>query len=234
MSELFISEIFGPTLQGEGNMIGVQTVFVRSGGCDFRCSWCDTMYAVDPKYKSTWRKMTSQAVFETIQTLSSSTPLWVTLSGGNPALQDFAELIRIGHKKGYRFCIETQGSVAQDWFNLLDHLTLSPKPPSSKMQFDKKKFDTCLSYVDPINTSFKIVIADETDLMWAYDLAQLYPQYSFYLQPCNPLHEAISWNRQAASDATITLHQWVTRLKWHQVRILPQLHYLLWGDERGK
>lgn len=37
-----ISEIFGPTIQGEGALIGEPTVFVRTGGCDYRCSWCDS------------------------------------------------------------------------------------------------------------------------------------------------------------------------------------------------
>ena len=43
-----VIEIFGPTIQGEGAEAGVPTHFVRLGGCDYRCSWCDTMYAVDP------------------------------------------------------------------------------------------------------------------------------------------------------------------------------------------
>ena len=43
-----VIEIFGPTIQGEGAEAGLPTHFVRLGGCDYRCSWCDTMYAVDP------------------------------------------------------------------------------------------------------------------------------------------------------------------------------------------
>ena len=43
-----VVEIFGPTIQGEGAEAGVPTHFVRVGGCDYRCIWCDTMYAVDP------------------------------------------------------------------------------------------------------------------------------------------------------------------------------------------
>ena len=43
-----VIEIFGPTIQGEGAEAGLPTHFVRFGGCDYRCSWCDTMYAVDP------------------------------------------------------------------------------------------------------------------------------------------------------------------------------------------
>ncbi len=45
-NEIRVSEIFGPTIQGEGVLIGLPTVFVRSGGCDYRCSWCDSLHAV--------------------------------------------------------------------------------------------------------------------------------------------------------------------------------------------
>jgi 7-carboxy-7-deazaguanine synthase len=48
-----ISEIFGPTIQGEGVLIGLPTVFVRTGGCDYRCSWCDSLHAVDSAFRDT-------------------------------------------------------------------------------------------------------------------------------------------------------------------------------------
>ena len=50
MKKVRVSEIFGPTVQGEGPLIGKPTVFVRTGGCDYRCNWCDTLYAVLPKH----------------------------------------------------------------------------------------------------------------------------------------------------------------------------------------
>jgi len=54
MTELVrISEIFGPTIQGEGPLIGRPTVFVRTAGCDYRCARCDTLYAVLPEYIAT-------------------------------------------------------------------------------------------------------------------------------------------------------------------------------------
>ena len=43
-----IAEIFGPTLQGEGPFVGRPSYFIRFGGCDNRCTWCDSMHAVDP------------------------------------------------------------------------------------------------------------------------------------------------------------------------------------------
>src|SRR3982751_5039556 len=84
---ILISEILGPTVQGEGALIGKPTVFVRTGGCDNRCVWCDTLYAVLPEYKSDWYPMTTEEVFAEVQRLSSNKSILVTLSGGNPAIQ---------------------------------------------------------------------------------------------------------------------------------------------------
>ncbi len=78
-----VSEIFGPTVQGEGAVIGKPTVFVRTGGCDYRCSWCDSKFAVLPEFRTTWRRMFPEDVLSEIKKLSSR-PILVTLSGGNP------------------------------------------------------------------------------------------------------------------------------------------------------
>ena len=163
-----VSEIFGPTIQGEGALIGVPTVFVRTGGCDFRCSWCDTRYAVEPAFKADWRSMAAEAILAEVNRLSGGEPILVTLSGGNPALQPLELLIKLGHRQGHRFAMETQGSQAQPWFAALDHLTLSPKPPSSGMPFRKERFDACLAAAGTeTQLSLKLVIADEADYQWA-------------------------------------------------------------------
>ena len=130
-----VSEIFGPTIQGEGSLIGTQTVFVRTGGCDYRCDWCDTGYAVLPKFKGDWQAMDAESVFTKIEILSQQNPMWITLSGGNPAMQNFESLIKLGHEKDYQFSMETQGSITQQWFSLLDQLTLSPNTTFIKNAF---------------------------------------------------------------------------------------------------
>ncbi len=144
MSTIRISEIFGPTIQGEGALIGQPTVFVRTGGCDYRCSWCDTLHAVDSEFRHSWRPMTAANIFAKVQELSGNVSVMVSLSGGNPAIQPLGELIALGKPHGYRFALETQGSIAKDWFADLDVLTLSPKPPSSGMITDWAAFDICL------------------------------------------------------------------------------------------
>ena len=128
---LRIAEIFGPTIQGEGALIGEPTVFVRAGGCDYRCSWCDSLHAVESQYRHTWAPMSSEDVWRKVRKLSGGQPLTVSLSGGNPAIQDFGPLIEMGKAADYRFACETQGSIARQWFAELDTLVLSPKPPSA-------------------------------------------------------------------------------------------------------
>ena len=66
-----ISEIFGPTIQGEGMLIGQPTVFVRTGGCDYRCSWCDTLHAVDSAYRHDWTPMDAEAIWQEVRDLKA-------------------------------------------------------------------------------------------------------------------------------------------------------------------
>ena len=103
-----ISEIFGPTVQGEGPLIGKPTVFIRTGGCDYRCNWCDTLYAVLPKHSKEWKKMDDQQIINEVNKLSNNNPILISLSGGNPAMQNFEKVIKIGKKIGHTFARETQ------------------------------------------------------------------------------------------------------------------------------
>lgn len=239
-----VSEIFGPTVQGEGELIGVPTVFVRVGGCDFRCSWCDTPYAVLPKFKDRWSPMTAVEIFEQIETLAGG-PLLVTLSGGNPALYDLTELLRLGHAKGYSFTLETQGTRAKDWFSALDFLTLSPKPPSSGMPFgtsERESLADCVRRGPPGGTSLKVVVFDEADFAFAREVCALHSELPVVLQVGNPApnDEVEIRAGEDGDNLTETLlerYEWlidqVREVRWHHVRVLPQLHVLTWGNRRG-
>ncbi|GER90815.1 7-carboxy-7-deazaguanine synthase [Dictyobacter vulcani] len=236
-----ISEIFGPTIQGEGALIGKPTVFVRTGGCDYRCSWCDSLYAVLPEHKAEWAAMDSQQVFAEIQRLSGNTPLLVTLSGGNPAMQPLEALINLGHEHGYTFAIETQGSIAQPWFANLDYLTLSPKPPSSHQVTRWERLDrsilyaTANKYDHEIQICLKIVIFDEEDYAYARSVAERYPALPMYLQAGNhtPPQQAKEIDISGILDRMDWLIQRTITDRWYEVTVLPQLHTLLWGNKRG-
>lgn len=232
---LRIAEIFGPTIQGEGALIGEPTVFVRAGGCDYRCSWCDSLHAVESQYRHSWAPMTAQAVWDEVQRLSGGRPLTVSLSGGNPAIQDFAPVIALGRAAGYRFACETQGSVARGWFGQLDTLVLSPKPPSSGERVDWGAFADCVAAGQGARQSvMKIVIFDATDYAWARDAHARHPDLPLYLQPGNPdVDPDTPVDPQSLADRL----EWLTDLAmtdgWFAPRILPQLHVLIWGNRRG-
>jgi 7-carboxy-7-deazaguanine synthase len=236
-----ISEIFGPTIQGEGPLIGHPSVFVRTGGCDYRCVWCDTLYAVLPEHREQWKPMTAAAIMERVDELAGGEPVLVTLSGGNPALQPLAPLIALGRERGHTFALETQGSVSQSWLAQLDWLILSPKPPSAGMKVDLDALDACLEAAGGRpRCVLKVVIFDEADYGYARDLAGRYPELPVYLQVGNPL-PLKSGADVAADDANIDdlleRFRWlagkVTADRWLTATVLPQLHVLAWGNKRG-
>ena len=232
-----ISEIFGPTIQGEGALIGKPTVFVRTGGCDYRCSWCDTSHAVDSKYRDEWKPMSAEDIFAKVKELSGDKPLMVSLSGGNPAIQPLVRLIALGKAQGYQFALETQGSVAQDWFADLDVLTLSPKPPSSGMATDWDKLDECLKAANgKPKIALKIVIFDEADYAYAKMAAEKYPHLPLYLQPGNhtpPVNDDTQIDMKGIMARMRWLADKVAKDRWFNVTVLPQLHVLMWGNLRG-
>jgi 7-carboxy-7-deazaguanine synthase len=236
-----ISEIFGPTIQGEGPLIGRPTVFVRAGGCDYRCRWCDTLYAVLPEYRDEWILTTPAEILVRVEQLAGAGPVLVSLSGGNPALQPLAPLIELGHYKGYTFALETQGSVPQPWFAALEWLILSPKPPSSGMATDWQAFDDCIrAAANKPQCFLKIVVFDDDDYAYARMAANRYPVLPVYLQVGNPAPK-IAPGDLAGEEADIAdlmrRFRWlvgkVTTDRWFAATVLPQLHVLAWGNRRG-
>lgn len=232
---LRIAEIFGPTIQGEGVLIGEPTVFIRAGGCDYRCLWCDSPHAVDSAFRHEWTVMTPAAIWAEVRRLSGGRHLTVSISGGNPAIQDFAPVIALGKAEGYRFACETQGSVARPWFADLDTLVLSPKPPSSGQDVDWRSFDACLASTEGgPQTVMKIVIFDDTDFAWARSVSEHYPRLPLFLQPGNPeVDPEVPVDLRAAASRLEWLIDKVTGAGWFRPRVLPQLHVLVWGNKRG-
>ncbi len=236
--KIVVSEIFGPVVQGEGALIGHPTLFVRTGGCDYRCSWCDTLYAVLPEHRAGWTPMTADAILARLAELCGGKPMLVTLSGGNPALQPLGELIDLGHAAGYRFALETQGSAARDWFGRLDYLVLSPKPPSSGMATDWRRLAACVQAAQSGDAaphiSLKVVVFDEDDYQFARQVGKRHPTLPLYLQVGNPAPEA---GEEVGTAVLLERLRWLCERVladgWNEVVILPQLHVLIYGNRRG-
>lgn len=238
MATLKIVEIFGPTFQGEGALIGRPTIFVRFGGCDYRCSWCDTMYAVDPRMADTWTAMDEEEILARVNDLGGGLPQLVTLSGGNPAIYDLTGLIQLGHREGHQFALETQGSVPRKWFSDCDYVTLSPKPPSSGQHFNRERFNRCIQDSLGSAVSIKIPLLDQQDLEFAARVRGLYPHLPMIVQPVNLTLDAGKageyLHRLSLLDGLTQLARDVLgRQDLLGVQVLPQLHVLMWGNKRG-
>jgi 7-carboxy-7-deazaguanine synthase len=237
--KISVSEIFGPTVQGEGAVIGKPTVFVRTGSCDYRCSWCDSKFAVLPEFSNTWARISPEEIFAEVKRLSPRSIL-VTLSGGNPALQPFSPLISLGKAEGYRFAIETQGTLARDWFADLDYLTLSPKPPSSGMKTDWEKLRSCVEASSlGAETTMKVVIFNDKDFAYAQEVAKRFPEVPMYLQVGNnaPPGPDPADENEPDMHSLLERYEWligkVVTDGWNDATVLPQMHVLVWGNKRG-
>lgn len=241
MSKIPVLEIFGPTIQGEGMVIGQKTMFVRTAGCDYSCSWCDSAFTWDGSAKDDIRLMASEEIWEELSSLGGSNFSFVTISGGNPALlKNLDGLIDLLKEKQIKVAIETQGSKWQDWLYKIDELTISPKPPSSKMETN---FDILDSIINNLaenqfvgNVSLKVVIFDEADLEYAKKVHQRYSGIPFYLQVGND--DLTNFNDSELAQKLLLKYEWlvnqaVSMPEFNAARVLPQLHALIWGNKRG-
>jgi len=236
-----VNEVFGPTIQGEGHLIGSQTSFLRLAGCEFRCSFCDSMYAVDPKHPG-W-KHTMMSAVQIVVALPDCR--LVTISGGNPALYVDRALLDALEQHRHRIAMESQGTQLGTWVThpALIELTVSPKPPSSCMS-DRYTPDVVDALYLSVNarltgrrhTTLKYVYNDDADLDWIVSFDRKMPINSIYidryLSVCTPAKIA---NNLPVLQAYLVAK--IGRLledeRFANFRILPQLHVLLWGNKRG-
>jgi 7-carboxy-7-deazaguanine synthase len=233
-----VIEIFGPTIQGEGSEAGLATHFLRVGGCDYRCSWCDTMYAVDPAtVRAKARPLTSDEIVDEIAALGAG-PHWVTISGGNPALHDLGPVVDRLRQAGFLVGVETQGSRWRDWLADVDRLTISPKPPSSGMASpeNEAQLRRFMEHALPgagQRSVLKIVCFDDADLAWAAQIAGRYRELPVYLSAGTPVPAP-----QHLRDAVGETYRWlceraVEMPELARARVLPQLHVIAWKDATG-
>ena len=144
-----------PTLQGEGAWTGHASWFIRLGGCDVGCSWCDVKesWPVDAHPRVDVDTLVQEAV-------DSGLPR-VVVTGGEPAMHDLGPLTAALQDAGLATHLETSGThpVSGDW----DWVTLSPK-----------KFKPCLEEWYNAADELKVVVVNSHDLQWAEELSLIH------------------------------------------------------------
>ncbi|MFC2154052.1 7-carboxy-7-deazaguanine synthase QueE [Candidatus Altiarchaeota archaeon] len=196
-----VSEIFA-SIQGEGRFVGLPQVFVRLAGCNLRCSWCDTEYALKDG-----EDMSINEVVEEIQRFGLTS---VCITGGEPMLQvkEIRQLISSLKGKGYSIVLETNGTTYdEDVFNLVNVVACDMKPPSSGQKSD----ESILKRLDE-KDYVKIVIQDEGDYEFAKRIISKSP-VEVILQPERV--ENTEWLIGRVLEDRLT------------VRIVPQVHKMI-------
>ena len=236
-----VAEIFGPTIQGEGPNTGIKTLFVRVAGCDFKCSWCDSKFAwkID---KDTKRYEPEELAKELVQRCRDTYTSHVILTGGNPCLYSFGEVIDILHNNKITVDVETQGSKFPEWMSKLDLVVISPKAPSSGMEDVYYKISKWLDREDVNNRiAIKIPVFNNDDIEFAekyYELCEYYKtdygmNIDLYVNVGNTnTSESGDISSRVLSDYKHLIEK-VMESKMKRVFVMLQLHTLVWGNKQG-
>jgi 7-carboxy-7-deazaguanine synthase len=238
VSEQFVS------IQGEGLDIGQPFSFIRLFGCNYYCSWCDTKYAVqhwsDTYYERTPAELAAWA--------AEQGNAAVCLTGGEPLTAPaplLLDLVRRLKALGHYLDVQTNGTLFRPSLaSLIDSWSISPKLGSSGM-IERPTILRRYLAAQAAGTLrgrllFKFVIATPEDLDLTWILLQSLPeiaaqQIPIVLQPEGLEHASVADYAEALRALTeaVALGPGAARWRAYAVRVLPQLHRILWGGKRG-
>lgn len=220
-----IAEIFH-SLQGEGSLVGVPSVFVRTSGCNLRCAWCDTPY-------TSWHPEGDDWTLERIWAAVEAYPArHVVVTGGEPMIaREIVELTRGLRARGLHITVETAGTV----FAAVecDLMSISPKLANSTPEGEwaerherlRIQAEVLRRLMADYNYQLKFVVARAEDILEVRDLVRTFDADAgkVILMPegieAGVLRERGVWLAEVC--------------KREGFRFSPRLHVELWGNRRG-
>lgn len=228
-----VSEVFGPTIQGEGPYAGTSVQFLRTGGCNLSCSWCDTPYTWDSSRFDLRTELTPMTAEEIVSRLKPN--LALVISGGEPLMhQDnlaFKTVLAEAVRHGCPVHIETNGTL-EPGAHLRRHVTaiaVSPKLDHAGTHKPRQSPAMHRSWAtvakgDP-NVFLKVVVRNAEDVrsvtMMAAGIG--WPLAQVWVMPVGTTTEALlaDWPEIAGAAAE------------HKINATQRLHVLAWGDTKG-
>ena len=209
---MIINEIFY-SIQGEGKWTGLPNIFIRTTGCNLRCSFCDTKYAYE-----NGEELTIEQIKNKIKKYKCN---HICITGGEPLIQkDITYLINELLKERYAIGIETNGSINIKPIIEKEKLMISCdiKCPSSKMH--KEMVFENIQMLDK-KDQLKFVISNKKDYDYAKKIIQKYsPKCMVFFQP--------NWKKDPEK-----LADWILNDNLN-VKLSLQLHKIIWGDVKGR
>lgn len=204
-----VNEIFY-SIQGEGQLVGLPTIFIRFTGCNLRCTYCDTTYAY-----TTGKEMSISDILSKIKKYPSKR---ICLTGGEPLLQkDLLTLIK--KLKNYSISIETNGSLNIKPYTSYASISLDIKSPSSGHKNDM--------YLENLNLltnkdQVKFIVKTQTDINYAIKIIKKYSLDKKTNVFINPVY-GTTYNKIVSEILKLGL----------DIRVGTQLHKIIWGNKKG-
>lgn len=222
------SEIFY-SVQGEGGLIGMPSVFFRTSYCNLRCRWCDSVY-------TSWQPENKEiSIDEVVKTINQFKCKYVVITGGEPCIQakPLIELCQKLHGQGYHLTIETNGTIFVPI--QADLISLSPKLASSTPDDDqiwtkrhgqeRINLPVLRQFLENYECQLKFVVDTSMDLI---EIEQLVKQLNISLDKIILMPQGIK--KEIIAEKQL----WLIELcKEYGYRYSPRLHIDIWGDQRG-
>lgn len=247
---LEINEIFGPTIQGEGKLIGTPSIFIRVGKCNMKCVGfnveyetpsgikkcsCDSYYAVDTAFKDQWHKMSYKDIIKKVEELKPNYNVDIVITGGEPLLywqnEEFQSLLKYYVENNYKVTIETNASLninfTQDYqekilFSMSVKLSNSLEPLKKRVNIN-----TLTSITNKTKDSYLKFVIDKDFKNQATKeinsiLSQI-PKIDTYLMPMGDTADEINSNCETVIDMAIE----------NGFKYCDRLHIRVWDNKRG-
>jgi 7-cyano-7-deazaguanosine (preQ0) biosynthesis protein QueE len=223
---VIVSEVFGPTVQGEGPSLGRRCGFVRLGRCNLACQFCDSGYTWDWERYDPRVELSEWTDDDIVKQLDAMDVDMVVITGGEPLLQqrDLTALVAaFRDERVWRVEVETAGTIAPTLD--VDQWNVSPKLANSGNQRDRRyKPDVLRAFQATGRAAFKFVITSPSDLDEVAEIVAECGLTNVWLMPeatdADTLGDRLQWVTPAAVERG-----------WN---VTTRLHILVWGDERGR
>jgi 7-carboxy-7-deazaguanine synthase len=224
-----LSEIFY-SVQGEGSLVGVPSVFVRTSGCNLRCTWCDTPYTSWQPEGEDW------SVDQILRRVAEFGATHVVVTGGEPMIApEIVALTNELHRAGLHITVETAGTVYQRV--ACDLMSISPKLKNSvpvereggrwAAQHERLRWqpDVLRRLIAEYAHQLRFVIADPNDLD---EIEFMHEELGVGARSIVLMPEGID------RDTLRERGEWIVEIcKQRGYRFSPRLHVDLWGARRG-
>lgn len=247
---LEVNEIFGPTIQGEGKLVGTPSIFIRLGKCNMRCVGfnveyetpsgtkkcsCDSYYSVDPEFKDLWQKMLAVDVIDEVKKLMPKYKVDIVITGGEPLLywnnKEFQKLLAFYINNEYKVTIETNASLNINFdksyqknilFSMSVKLSNSQEP--LKKRINKQTLEAILKNTK--ESYLKFVIGKDFIKQARKEIKEietLIPNANIYLMPLGDTANEINKNCEEVIDLAIE----------EGYKYCDRLHIRVWDNKRG-